>query len=253
MKKRIFYYTNNTKEVINFNVKKIKIDEHYKYKNKNVFYNIFSFVTYYLLAKPIAWFYFKLIKRVKFKNKKVLNPYMESGFFVYANHTHQFCDCFCPALICFTKKPHIIVNADNVSIPFWGKLFKMWGALPLPENILATKNFYKAIETTVNKNPIIIYPEEHLWPYYTKIREFSNTSFRYPVKFNKPTFTFTTVYKKHKLKKPKIEIYIDGPFFIDTNLTEKENQQTLKDKVFAQLNNRASLSNIEYVKYIKKD
>ena len=135
-----------------------------------------------------------------------------------------------------------------------GKFTQMWGALPIPETKIATKNFYQAIETTLNKNnPIVIYPEAHLWPYYTKIRNFPATSFRFPVKYNKPVFTFTTVYIKNKKhKKPKIEIYVDGPFYPNQSLTEKDAQQELRNKVFDVLNNRAKLSNYEYVKYVKR-
>ncbi|MBQ8615754.1 MAG: 1-acyl-sn-glycerol-3-phosphate acyltransferase [Clostridia bacterium] len=251
---KIYYETEND-EVMSFKESKITIDENYKYVHTNPFYKFASFFTYRFLATPYAFITFKLIKKVKFHNAKVLKQYKKGGYFIYANHTNQFCDGFCPALICFPKKPHVIVNPANVSIPFVGKLTRMWGALPLPNNLEATKNFYHAIEHMLNhNNPIVIYPEAHLWPYYTKIRNFPATAFRYPVKYNKPSFTFTTVYKKRKIgKKPKIEIYVDGPFYPNPNVTDKEAKQQLRDEVYSQLNKRASLSNYEFVNYIKKE
>lgn len=249
------YYENENCEVLSFNYKVKTIDDKYKYVRKNPIYNFFAGLTYKLIATPFAFIAFKIFKNVKFHNKQVLKKHKKGGYFIYANHTNQFCDGFCPGLICYPKKPHIIVDASNVSIPILGTFTKMWGALPLPSGIKTTKNFYQAITLALEKdNPIVIYPEAHLWPYYTKIRKFPDSSFRYPVKFNKPVYTFTTTYKKRKhFKMPKIEIYVDGPFYPNKNLTEKFAQAELCKQVFETLNDRASLSNYEFVKYIKKE
>ena len=249
------YYHTESDEVVNFKIKPKKIDEHYKYIHTNIFYRFWSWFSFYFLALPYAFLIFKLIKRVKFHNSKVLKNHKIGGYFIYANHSNQYCDGFCPALICFPKKPHIVVNADNVSIPFLGKLTRMWGALPLPNDIKATKNFYNSIELALDKNnPVLIYPETNLWPYYTKIRNFANVSFRYPIKYNKPVFTFTTVYKiKKDGKKPKVEIYVDGPFYPNSSLNNKEAQQQLRDEIYLKMNERSKMSNYEYVNYIKKE
>lgn len=248
------YFSTEQDELLPFKKTKIKIDENYNYLPNNLVYNLSSFLTYRLLATPYAFISFKILKNVKFHNAHLLKHHKKGGYFIYANHTNQFCDGFCPALICFPKKPHIIVDASNISLPIIGKFTKMWGALPVPDNVQATKNFYQAIECVLKKNnPILIYPEAHLWPYYTKIRNFSSTSFRYPVKFNKPVFTFTTIYtKKNFSKKPNIDIYVDGPFYPNNKLNEKQAQQELCTKIFQTLNMRASLSNYEYVNYIKR-
>ena len=251
---KTYYFSSENDEVLNFKERNMNIDENYKYIHKNPFYKIWAWFTYRILATPFAFITFKLIKKVKFHNTKILKKYKKGGYFIYANHTNQFCDGFCPGLICFPKKPHLIVSSANISIPFIGKFTRMWGTLPLPTDIKSTKNFYLAIEEVLKKNnPIVIYPEAHLWPYYTKIRNFSNTSFRYPIKFKKPVFTFTTIYKKRKKsKKPKIEIYVDGPFFANENIPEKITQEELKNVVLNKLNERAKLNNYEYVEYIKR-
>lgn len=250
-----FYYSNETSDdVVDFKITPIKIDKNYKYVHKNIFYRLWSFLTYRLIATPIAWCHYKLFKRTKFINKKVLKLAKKNGFFVYANHTQQFGDAFCPTLICFPKKPGVVVNPANVSNGLIGKLTRMWGALPLPDTLDATKNFYSAIEHTLNQNnPVVIYPEAHLWPYYTKIRPFSNLSFRYPVKYDKPVFTFTTVYKLKKLgKKPKVEIHIDGPFFVDKTLPTKEAQEKLRNDCYNAMVERSKLSDYEYVTYERR-
>ncbi len=252
--KEIIYYQNELEdEIIDFKIKKKEINEKYKYIHKTPFYKILSFITYRLIAFPIFFSYFKIFKRIKYINKKVLKKYKNTGYFVYSNHTDKLSDGISPSLICFPKKPYIIVNSDNVSIPILGRLTPMWGALPLPDTLSSAKNFNNAIKLLSKKNPIIIYPEAHLWPYYTKIRTFKETSFKYPIRENKPVFTFTMVYNKPKhFKKPVQKIYIDGPFFPDKSLNELEQTINLRNLVYNKMNERASLSDYEYLTYIKR-
>jgi len=249
-----FFFSSEDEQVVNFNVNTKKIDKSYKYISTNPITKLFSFISY-SFTFVFVFIYYKLIKHVKFVNRKALKNFKNKGYFVYSNHTMQFGDAFCPALICFPKIPRFIVNADNVSIKFIGYLLKIWGALPLPDDLIAYKNFLTAIEHTINKNkPIIIYPEKNLWPYYTKIRQFKNSSFRYPIKYNCPVFCFTTTYHLKKLKhKPKIKIFIDGPFYFDKTMPEKQAQQNLRDKIFSVMQKRSNESNYEFVKYVRRN
>jgi len=249
----LYYLNEQTDEVLKFKHYNRVIDGNYKYLPKNPFYKFWSFFTYRIIATPIVWFYYTVIKKVKLINKNVLKPYKKEGYFIYSNHTNQFGDAFLPALICFPKKPFIIVHSDNISIPFIGKHLKMWGALPIPNTIQASKNFNNTIELLLKKHPILIYPEKHLWPYYTKIRNFSSTSFKYPLKFNKPVFSFTTVYKlKKEGKKPKIEIYVDGPFNVNNSIYNlKEMQEELRNNVYTTMVKQSKNSNYSYYNYIK--
>ncbi len=78
----------------------------------------------------------------------------------------------------------------------------MLGAVPVPNKISEMKKFYKTIETRIQNNkPVVVYPEAHLWPYYKKIREFPDTSFKFPVNLNVPSFCITTTYQKRKNRK----------------------------------------------------
>ena len=253
--KKTIFYSKPDEEVVNFKNKPITIDKNYKYSNSNFIYKLISELSFRLIATPFAYISFKVIKNVKFYNTNILKNFKQGGYFIYGNHTNQFADGFCPSLITFPKKTNIIVNSANLTIPIIGTFLKMWGAIPLPNTIEASKNFINHIKSKLNKNqPILIYPEAHLWPYYTQIRDFPTSSFLYPIKFNKPCFTFTTTYKKKKYgKKPKIEIYIDGPFYPNINLPTKLAQVELKTQIFNKLNERAKQSNCEFIKYIKKE
>ncbi len=253
-KDKMYYSNPLTDEVIDFGIKAKIIDKNYKYIHKNPFYRFSQFFMYTFIAQPMVWFYVKG-KNIKIKNRKLLKKCKKGGYFIFGNHTQQLMDGFLPTYACWPKKPYLICNADNVSMPFLGKITPMWGAIPLPDTIDATRNFNKKIEYTLNKNcPIVIYPERHMWPYYTKIRPYDEKSFRYPAKYNKPIYTFTTVYKRKKEgKPPRIIVYVDGPFYADNNLDTSAKRKQLRDWAYTTMCNRAKESDYEYLTYIQKE
>ena len=164
-------------------------------------------------------------------------------------------DALIPSMISIPKDAYVIVHPNNVSMPVLGKITPSLGAIPLPDDKKAMKNFNKCIEKrVVEKRCITIYPEAHIWPYYTKIRPYQSLSFSYPIHYHTPVFCFTNVYLKRKhSKKPKIVTYIDGPFLSDTSLSMKEQRENLRNKVYAQMVERSKLNTIEVVKYIPKE
>ena len=75
------------------------------------------------------------------------------------------------------------------------------------KNLLAEEKVIKEkyIKYYGNNHPIIVYPEAHVWPYYTKIRPFKTSAFTFPVEEEKEVYCATTTYQKSKLfKKPKV-------------------------------------------------
>lgn len=251
---KVYYSSELDDEVVAFNDKHKKIDGKYKYVHTNPFYKFAEFFIYHIIAKPIVWCYLKF-NHIKVVNRKLLKHCKKGGYFIYANHTSQITDAFHPITTCSPHKPFIICGAENLSLPFIGKLLPILGAVPLPDTLDATRNFNQKIEYVIKRNhPVLIYPEAHLWPYYTKIRPFNEKSFRYPVKYDKPMYTFTSTYQMRKPgKKPKLTIYIDGPFYPDKTLTEKEQRKRMRDVAFEKMCERSKVSNYEYLTYIKKE
>ena len=97
-----------------------------------------------------------------------------------------------------------------------------------------------------------VYPEAHIWPYYTGVREFSDASFLYPAKFGAPVYAATTVFRKRRLfAAPRCEVYIDGPFLPDESSTVAENKSRLHAKARAAMLSRSLLSDCEYVRYVR--
>lgn len=259
MKKKIIYYSDEYNDDFSrLKINTILTPSSFVYVNNNFFYKIFSFIFYEIIARPLVFVFIKVLYLQRFKNKKVLKKYKKEGYFLYGNHTNTLGDAFIPSLISFPKKNYIICNPDATSIKGLKTIVMMLGALPVPSTIKGNKNFNEAIKYLNGKNKsITIYPEAHLWPYYTSIRPFKNVSFTYPYILNKPCFTFTNVYVKRKIKFikiPKIITYIDGPFYADQTLNKKESINKLKDEVFnSMINNNKLHEKYEYKYiYIKK-
>lgn len=255
MKQETIYYKDELKD--EFSKAKIvprKIDENYVYIHKNPLWNFTSFFLQNFVSVPIKIIYSKVKFRLKYVGKEKLKKYKNQGYFIYSNHTQAFADTFIPSMANYPKRNFLIVNPENVSMKFLGTIVQMLGAIPIPTEINGMKNFLGAIEDKMNKNySITIYPEAHIWPYYTKIRPFKSVSFKYPVQMNKPVFCITNTYQSYGKNKVKIVSYIDGPFFPNKNLSLKQSQQELRNQVYEAMCKASKKSNIEIIKYIKKE
>ena len=251
--KKIIYYTDELNE--EFSSAQIEpriIDENYKYIHKNPIWNVVAYLVQNILSMPIKVLYAKMKFKIKYEGKEKLKKYKNRGYFIYVNHTQAFADTFIPSIANFPKRNFFIVNPENVSMKFLRTIVEMLGAIPIPSNKKAMKNFIEAIEKRINsKYSITIYPEAHIWPYYTKIRPFKAVSFKYPIQLSAPSFCMTNTYQKYGKDKIKIVTYIDGPFFPNMELSLKEQQQDLRNQIYNKMVERSTNSNIEYIKYVK--
>ena len=255
MNKIIYYEDELNDEFSKSSIEPRIIDEKYKYVHKNPLWNLCSFVLQNILSVPIKILYAKIKFRIKYIGKEKIKPYKNEGYFIYGNHTQPFADTFIPSIPMYPKRNFLIVNPVNISLKGTGTLVEMLGAMPIPSNKSAMKNFLEAIKQKINKGyAITIYPEAHIWPYYTKIRPFKDVSFKYPIQLEKPAFCITNTYQSYGKNNKKIKIvsYIDGPFFPNKELTLKEQQKELRNKIYNCMDERSKNSNIEHIKYIKK-
>ncbi len=249
--KKKYYYKDELNDDFALNGIKAKpISQKFKYIHKSPIYKFFEFNLYFIIAKPLV----KLLNKIKYKQKFVnaltVKKNELNGCFIYANHTADMGDAFTPNLI-FHKKNHIIVGPESFSIPGIKTIVAMLGGIPLPSTLKGMVNFTEAIKYNINKgHNITIYPEAHIWPYYTKIRPFADGSFRYPVELNRPVICITNTYikKRHHIK---MVSYIDGPFYPDLTLEKKDARKKLRDEVFIMMNKRSmALNQYEKNKYI---
>ncbi len=230
-----------------------RIDGAYRYERTDGIRGLAHFFWYRIVAVPMAAVYLKLCMRHKIVGKEKLREYRRTGLFIYGNHTQAIADALIPTFIAYPRDAFVVVHANNVSMPFLGRITPYLGALPLPDDLAATRSFSEIIKKrNKSKKNIFIYPEAHIWPYYTHIRPFGEESFMYPVKYSAPVFCFTNVYKKKKHgKKPRVVSYIDGPFFADGALPPRERRRKLRDEVYSAMCLRAEGNEVEWIKYIR--
>lgn len=210
---------------------------------------------YHIVAKPLAVIFMRVKYGHKIIGRELLKSAGKEGFFLYGNHTNEIPDAFIPTLLCMQKKSvYVIVHPNNVSIPFLGKVVPSLGGLPLPDNMDAARNFNKAVKNKIEEGKVVtIYPEAHIWPFYTKIRPFKDTSFGYPVANNTKVYCFTNTYQKRKNRKtPRMVTYVDGPFTVDASLTSREKKKALRDMVYEAMCKRSENNDVELIKYIKE-
>lgn len=259
MKKRVIYYRDELNDdFAKTQVEAKSLPKNFKHVKTNPFYKMGAFIVYYIIAIPLIWVIMKVTYLTKIKNSKAVRKVKDTGYFIYGNHTGSISDAFQPNLLRLFKRNYVVVGPETLSINGIKTLVSMVGALPLGETFDEKIGFLNGVKTRIKqKASVTIYPERHIWPYYTKIRPFNSDSFRFPVSLDVPAFALTTTYHKRKgifalSKKPKIITYVDGPFYPDKNLKPQEARQKLRDEVFGVMNKRANqVPQYEYVEYVK--
>lgn len=253
-RKEIVFNDELNQEFSGDNIKAKKIDKKYNYGGKGFWWHLNHIFWDGFVAKCLGLILFRICIRQKFVNREILKPYRKTGFFIYGNHTHGIVDACLPTIMNWSRWVFTIVHPNNVSMPVLGKITPYLGALPLP-NMSAAANFKEAIRFHMEKGHIIsIYPEAHIWPYYTKIRPFKDSSFRYPAECDAPVFCFTNTYQKRKFgKKPKIVTYIAGPFQAPKEMEFAEKKKWLRDKCYDAMSAFTVHNNVEYIKYRREE
>ncbi len=252
----VIYYTNEQQdEFSGITRKPYAIGAKFPYLRKNPLWKACEFLVYRVIMTPFAYLYSKLKFRIRIVNREVLKQAGKNGYFIYSNHTMMAGDAFIPSLVSFPKKTKVVVKSDNLAVPLTRGWIEMSGAVPVPTELGGMRPFLNALEKhTLLGRAVQIYPEAHIWPYYTGIRNFPSASFRYPVRFDTPVFCSTTTFQKPKRgSTPRVTVYVDGPFYPDSHLTDRQKQEQLRDRVYATMCERAKNSSYAPIRYIKQE
>ena len=255
--KTIYYSDELNDDFASLGIKKKPLGDDFEYIHKNILWNTCSFVIYRMIAQPLVFVFVKVAHRQRFKNRKVLKTARKTGAFIYANHTNMLLDAFVPNIVKLRKRGYILVGPDTTSIPGLKNIVEMVGAIPLGQTLSENKEMLECINHRIAKNKgfITIYPEAHIWPYYTGIRDFKAGSFSYPCYTDTPVFAMTNCYQKKLIgKHPKVITFVDGPFYPDKNLPMKERKEKLRKQCYDTMVKRAKEnSTYSYIVYEKKD
>lgn len=248
MRKKIIYRTYE-EDIITNQGQNIELPNPYSWINNSQKNKILSTIIY-KFAGAFAWFYSKWILRVEVSGREKIPKKESEGFFVFGNHTQMVGDAFVPIYIFRGCRMRAIVSTANLGIPVLGRILPYMGALPIP-GLDQMKKFLQAVAYYADVgNGIVIYPEAHVWPYYTRIRPFGTAAFSYPVKQGLPVYCMTTTYQRPKHgEKPVIKVYIDGPIEADRTQAPTKQKKELCQKVYQCMEERSRNSNYEYWTY----
>lgn len=253
---RVIYYADELNEEFSkAQIKAKAIDGDYRYLRPSLWGRLAHLLWYRVVFTPIAVLHSRVIHGHRTVGREKLKPFRGKGYFMYGNHTQAVGDAFIPNVLDLQQDHYVIVHPNNVSMPLLGRITPHLGALPLPDDMEAYRNFISAVEQRVSEgNAVVIYPEAHIWPYYTGVRPFGDGSFGYPVKLGVPVFCFTNTYQPRRcFKRPRIVTYIDGPFYPDEALPARRRRAQLRDEIYECMRDRASLSSVEWIKYVRRE
>lgn len=259
---RVFYYKTEEDDPIETKEQKNKIEiglpENYQFIPKNIFLKIYSSILYRIF-KIFGQYYERKYWQAKFYGREKLKKAKGKGYVIYANHTNPFHDVFGPA-IAADRRIFTIISPVNLKVPGIGKFLPYIGGLPLGKTKQEKAAFNKAVDKRLKqKKALVIYPEAHVWPYATKVRKFpaGDKSFKYAVRNNLPIFTMTTTYHKRKNNEhgqlPRMDVYIDGPFWPDPQISEDENRAKLAKAAYDSMVKYSKKNNYKYFEYRKKE
>lgn len=251
----IYYRDEVNDEFSGVTRKPFPIDGSYRYLHKNPLWKLAEFLVYRVIMTPFAYLYCHCKFHTRIVNRRLLRQAGKQGCFIYGNHTLMAGDAFHPSLVAFPRKTKVVVNSDNLAVPLTRKWIELSGAIPVPTAYSASRSFLNALEKSVLLGHAIqIYPEAHIWPYYTGIRPFGSASFRYPVRFGAPVYCTTTTYAAPKHgKPPRVTVYVDGPFYPDPGLSDRENEHRLRDTVYRTMCERAKNSSYQPIRYVRQE
>lgn len=254
--KKVIYYKDELNDDFASTIKKLNpLPENYRYVSKNPFFKLFSFVIYRLIARPLVWCYTAVRFHHKYVNKRAVNA-LKTGCMIYGNHVTIAGEAFIPNLISLKKRNYIVTGKETNSLTCILPLLNALGNIPLGQTTAQQHRMYRCIKQRLREgHSVTVYPEAHIWPYYTGIRPFSADSFRTAAMCGVPVISMTKCFQKRKIgKAPKIVTYLDGPFYPKEGLTHAQNAQYLRDLVYQTMKERAAAhSTYAYYEYRKTE
>lgn len=257
---RVFYYDSETDDPIKTKEQEaheeFKLPEDYVYIYKNPFRRLYSWLVYRFFVVIGLW-YELCYWGLKLHGVKKMRT-VKGGYMIYCNHTNPFHDVFAPGVaagVADFRRIYTVISGVQLLLPGIGPLLPPLGGLPLGTSPGTRKKFHAAVDYRLKHGcPVTVYPEAHLWPYATKIRKFphGDRSFVYCVRNHVPCFALTTTYRKSKKKgdeRPRMDLWIDGPFWPDPKKSDAENQAMLAGQVYESMLKYSKRNSYEYFQY----
>ncbi len=256
-KRRTIVYTDPLRDdFAGMHIRREEVGGDFPYIRTSLFWRAGSWLLYYGIAVPIVFVVSKLYLGMRFENRKVLKKLPPGGYFLYCNHTHIL-DVFVPPLAAFPRRVYTVAGADAISIPGLRRLVMLLGCLPIPTKNSALPVLREAIEMRCREGGCVaVFPEAHIWPYYTKIRPFGPASFTYPARLGAPVVAAVVTYRRRRglfrlCRRPGMTVHLRDPIYGDAEASLRERKDFLRDQVYTFMcKTAAEEENMEYIRYV---
>ena len=254
--KRVIYYSDEQlDDFAGTNIAQKNVGKGFPFLREGLLWRILSFFAYYIVAMPLAFIITKVWLGLRLENLRSLRG-IRGGFFLYGNHTRDL-DALIPALCAFPRRAYVVANPDAVSIPGLRNIVLLLGCIPIPNDREAMPEFMEAVRRRGQEGGCIaIFPEAHVWPFYTGIRRFGPVSFHYPAREGLPAVAMCTRYRRRLfgLLPPAMTVTFSEPMEPDMSLPLPKRKEELRDRVYSFMCRKSSEpGNEEWIKYVYKD
>lgn len=259
--KKIFYEDElNDDFAATQGIKTKPLPKDYKWIHTSRLWNFFADILYYLIAYPLVKIFNTFVVGLRIKNKRVIKK-LKTGCFLYSNHTQHIDPLISATVSGWGHRTYFMAGNDAFSIRGLSYLVAMLGAMPLGYDIASMKKMLQTVSKRIHENACItIYPEAHIWPYYTGIRPFKSASFAYPVALNAPVVASVVTYRKRHwpfrcfFRHPAITVYCSDPMYANPTLSKKAAKEDLRNRVYDWMKETADkYSTYEFWHYEKKN
>ena len=134
----------------------------------------------------------------------------------------------------------VIREGNYTNFPgFYGFLFRNGDTLPLSSNKRTMIEFMKSVKTILGRGDfILIYPEQSLWWNYRKPKPLKSGAFKMAARSNVPiipvfiTMEDSNIIGSDGFPVQEYTLNISEPIYPDSNLSENENKEIMKNKNF---------------------
>lgn len=258
--KKIVYYTDEVHEdfaATNGKIGRDRVDGTYRYSRRSPLWKIGVFCVCRLFVTPVVWLWTRIWLGLRVRNRRAIRSLRGEGCFLYMNHTQDICDAYIPTAACFPKRACIVTGPEAVSIPGIRVLVAMLGAIPLPSDVAAARNYYARLGEEMQKGAAVtIFPEAHIWPYCNFVRDFPDTSFSYPVKLGAPVIAGVLVYRERRFLRrhhPHATLYLSDPIRPDPDLSLRQARRKLRGEAYRFMQETAQREgSCAYIEYRKR-
>ncbi|WDF82042.1 1-acyl-sn-glycerol-3-phosphate acyltransferase [Lacticaseibacillus pabuli] len=247
---RVRYFESFTDDFVQSRHQEAQLPADYDWRERHpIVYAMFGRIVHGLARIVYPMFFHGRV----YGSEKVANH--AGGAYIFINHTQPVGDVFLPYLLAGSRRVHPIVAAANLGVPIGGKLLRPAGALVLPNRLHQLGSFQVAMTARLAKGDMVVmYPEAHVWPYTTLIRPFATGSVHYPAADGRAVYTATTTYQPGRGRRPRMTVYVDGPFRADMTQPLKIRQRLLRQQLMAAMQWRAAMNNTTtYITYRRKE